>query len=367
MRLLLMLAHSIEEYDQVRLLTELGHDVFSIGAYIDPSNPLDDMRPALPDAAHHPELKAVIDAQPVTDDKPDRLWNAKDELPQEVIDWADVIICHHVESRWLWPQWKRIRHKRVIWRTVGQSLHVNEWEAQPFVKDGCEVVRYSPKERGIPNYAGESALIRFYKDEDEYKGWNGTQSRVLAIHQNPLTRGDGGSWVNLAWLREATDGLPVRWVGPGTEPLGGTGKISPKALRDEMCEARAAIYTGTQPASYTLALIEQMMTGLPVVSIGPSHMKVAPYGSALYEGHAIAPLFSDRAVEARSMLVEMLNNLDAARPIAQVSRQRALALFSKDRALKAWEGWLMDKTPPDSDPEELADVSEALSTWPAKI
>jgi glycosyltransferase involved in cell wall biosynthesis len=339
--ILLMLAHSIEEYDQVRLLSSLGYDVFSIGAYIDPSHPLDDMRPPLPDAPHHPELKAIVDAVPATEARPDRLWNAKDELPDDIIDWADVIICHHVESRWLWPQWDRIKHKRVIWRTVGQSLHVNEWQAQPYFREGCEIVRYSPKERAIPNYAGESALIRFYKDPDEYHGWTGEGGFILSVHQNPLNRGDNGSWVNLPWALEATTGLPVKHVGPGTELMaGGVGKVSPEELKAAYREAAAMIYTGTQPASLTLALLEALMTGTPIVSIGPSHMQIAPYGDRLFEGHEIAPLWSDHADTAREMLARILTDDEYAAGVSQESRNRALREFSMAGVGHDWVTYL---------------------------
>ena len=54
MNILLLLAHSIEEHDQLRLLSGLGYDVFSIGGYIDPAHPHDPKRPALPDVPYHP-------------------------------------------------------------------------------------------------------------------------------------------------------------------------------------------------------------------------------------------------------------------------------------------------------------------------
>ena len=62
MNILLLLAHSIEEHDQLRLLSGLGYDVFSIGGYIDPAHPHDPKRPALPDVPYHPDLHAAVDA-----------------------------------------------------------------------------------------------------------------------------------------------------------------------------------------------------------------------------------------------------------------------------------------------------------------
>ena len=112
MNVLLLLAHAVEEFDQVRLLSALGYDVFSIGAYETPGAPGTTLRPALPDAPDHPELRQacwdvrhahrddemIVDGRHVVD------W-AKFELPDAVLDWADVIVCHHLEHTWLVPQW----------------------------------------------------------------------------------------------------------------------------------------------------------------------------------------------------------------------------------------------------------------------
>lgn len=363
--ILSMTAHSIEEYDVVRMLTDLGHDVFSPGAYIDPRNPTDDMRPALPDAPYHPELKAIVDALPVGKDQHGPTWAAKDNLPDPLIDWADCIMVHHVTERWLFPNWPRIRHKRVIWRTVGQSDHEKEWKTQPYARDGLEIVRYSPREHVIPNFAGEDTMIRFYKDPDEYVGWYGEadesaeRAYVLIVTQNPVKR---QAYVGTAWAIEATKGLNVRWVGPQTEDVGGAGKVPPDQLMEEMRQARVILYTGTIPASYTLGLIEAMMTGAPVVAIGPNAWSLPtrqfrPYAPQLYEGHAIAPLFADSPTEANTMLKELLDDHEYAAHVGAVSRERAIALFGKDRIYAAWRGWLADKTQPDPEPDELPDVA----------
>jgi hypothetical protein len=355
LRILDLSAHSIEEYDMVRLYTELGHEVFSPGAYVDPKDPGDDMRPAIMnDLADHPDLREVLDRVHVSKDRPDVLWNAKDKLPEEWIDWADTIICRHVEWRWLWPQWDRIRHKRVIWRTVGQSTHQNEHKAQPFVHDGLEIVRYSPKEWNIPNFAGADCTIRFYKDPKEWRGWHGSEKAVLLLAQNPTER---AMWTHLKWAQEAVEGCFPLWVGPGTEQIGGLGKVPPARLRDLMRQCRAMLYTGTQPASYTLALIEAMMTGMPVVSIGPSQMRLFPYSPKLFEAHAIAPLYAESPGDANLLLRELIDDPFHAARVGAVSRSRAIALFGRDRIADAWDGWLEDRVKPSPDPD-LVDIAD---------
>src|SRR5688500_2044161 len=119
------LAHSIEEYDQLRLLTELGHTVFSPGAYIDPRHPADDKRPPLdiePGAAMKPAVDRLGQPDHGRHGKcdgaaahEDTVGASKRDTPDEIIEWADVLIVHHLEHTWLLPQWDRIRGRcRVI-------------------------------------------------------------------------------------------------------------------------------------------------------------------------------------------------------------------------------------------------------------
>jgi len=339
LKILLMLAHSIEEYMQVKLLTELGHDVFSIGAYIDPRNPGDDKRPALPEAPFHEDLARVVWDTPAPNG--DSLWAAKQNLPQAVIDWADVIICHHVEWEWLLGNWPRIRDKRVIWRTVGQSTHENELRMTPLRNDGLQIVRYSPKEKAIPYYAGEDALIRFWMDPAEFTDWTGEERVVGNITQSMVER---GSWTGLAWFKEATDGLPVKPAGKGSEALGGVGGLEYDAMKAYLRRIRCYLYTGTFPASVTLGFIEALMTGVPVVAAGPERWRASfgalPYGHLLYEAHEIAPLWSDNPWEAGMMLRRLLADEEWAKAVSVRGQETAEAMFGKAKIAAQWKEFL---------------------------
>lgn len=333
MNILLLLAHSIEEHDQIRLLSGLGYDVFSIGGYIDPAHPHDPKRPALPDAPYHPDLRDAVDAL----DTRDNLRFAKERIPDAVLDWADTIICHHYEHTWLVPQWERIRHKRVIWRTVGQSTEGNERMMAPLRAEGLQILRYSPKERNIPGYAGEDGLIRFYKDPAEWHGWTGESPQVTNITQHLRQREPFTNW---NFWEAATEGLSRVPAGPGSEDIGGTGEITFPVMKELLREMRCYLYTGTQPASYTLGLIEAMMTGIPVVSIGPSHMTIFPYGPDLFEGHEITRLWHDTPAGARAAVVDLLNDWDLARSIGAEQRTRAIDLFGMETIGAQWKAFL---------------------------
>ena len=296
MNILLLLAHAIEEHDQLRLLRSLGHDVWSIGSYIGgPVAPHDPTRPALPDLLPHDDLRALVDALPGED----KMDAAKRHLPDAIIEWADTIIVHHYEHTWLVPQWDRIKHKRIIWRTVGQSVEGNERMMAPLRSEGLQIVRYSPKERNIPGYAGEDALIRFYKDPADWYGWTGEDARVINITQHLRQRDPFTNW---RFWEAATAGMPRVALGPGSEEIGGPGGLTYDAMREWLRRGRVYLYTGTQPASYTLGLIEAMMTGIPVVSIGPVWMHVFPYGPDLFEGHELAGDWADTPSGARQLI-----------------------------------------------------------------
>lgn len=335
MNVLLLLAHSIEEHDQLKLLSGLGYDVFSIGGYINPGAPHDPKRPALPDVPYHPELQAVVDGLGTTDN----LTAAKVHLPDELIDWADAIIVHHYEHTWLVPQWDRIKHKRVIWRTVGQSVDGNEAMMAPLHRQGMQIVRYSPKERNIPNYAGEDALIRFYKDPDEWKGWTGDVPGVINVTQHLRQREPYTNW---GFWEQATKGLNRLPLGPGSEDIGGPGELTLDQMKAHLRSARAYLYTGTQPASYTLGLIEAGMTGIPIVSIGPGWMNIFPYGGDLFEGHELVleTFGTDDPLNARMLLEHLLAGEGLAKSVSQQQRARFVATFGKDKVAQEWASFL---------------------------
>ncbi len=358
MNILLLLAHSIEEHDQIKLLSGLGYDVFSIGGYIDPAHPHDPKRPALPDAPQHPELKAVVDALGTSDN----LRYAKEHIPDEIIDWADTIIVHHYEHTWLVPQWDRIKHKRVIWRTVGQSVEGNERMMAPLRREGLQIVRYSPKERNIPGYAGEDALIRFYKDPAEWGGWTGEENVVINVTQHLAQR---EPYTNHGFWDAATRGLPRMALGPGSEVIDGSGELEYDDMKAWLRKARCYLYTGTQPASYTLGLIEAMMTGIPVVSIGPKWMGIFPYGPDLFEGHELAPFMADSPQAARAWieatlaapLDEKRDNGVTPREEAALLRERTIALFGIETVAAGWKAFLGGGR----------DVASRVSPWDAVL
>lgn len=365
MNLLILSSHAVLEHDDLALFSGLGYDVFIPGAYSDPSHPGEGIRPPLPNAPHHPELAALCHEQRVkhANDGSYAIDWAKADLHPDLIDWADVVMVNCFPEMWLVNQWGRLLGKRVIWRTIGQSGPDTERVMKPLHSQGLEIIRYSPAEkRAFGRYdwfAGEDAMIRFAKDPAEWYGWTGSDPVVGNVTQNMVERGE---FTGLRFWREATKGLPVKPAGAGSERIGGVGQLTYDGLREYLRSIRVYLYTGTQPASYTLGLIEAMMTGVPVVSIGPSQM----WAPDLFEGHEIASIPNPWAYLRRDVDVDVLGNTGPWRSVmwaddpakartgllallsgdwdppeaSRVQRQRAIDLFGIDTIGRQWTDYL---------------------------
>lgn len=340
MNILLVTAHSIASYDDMRMLTDLGYDVFNLDAYIDPAHPHVDLRPALPDAPRHPELMAEVDRLGTKDN----LTAAKERLPDALIEWADVAIYHHYLPQWMEPNFDRLKAAgvRVIWRTCGQSDFTLEDRMAWHRARGLEVVRYSPAEQrffaGTPHWAGQDALIRFGKYLEDYPAWQGPGDDSLPYVANVTQDMAGrGEHCGLTFWIRATAGLTAMPAGPKSLALpGGVGALPWETMLAYLRRAGAYLYTGTVPASYTLGLIEALAVGVPIISIGPGAWQ-GP--DRLFEGHELAGANFDRPEDAHTALVEVLRNQDAASELSAESRRLA-TLFDVGRVGQRWRDLL---------------------------
>jgi hypothetical protein len=234
MRILYLSCHSILEFDEVSLLHELGHEVFSPGAYVEPANPGDaSLRPSIPGLVYNKDV--VEQWHKICGQHPGE--DGKNHLTKEFIDNFDCIIVMHM-PRWIQKNWHAMKHKRVIWRTIGQSVASTERSLLPFRQQGLQIVRYSPRESGIPGYIGGDRIIRFYKDPADFNDWNGDNERIVTFAQHMQQR---GSACNFSVFEQATRPFNRHLFGPGNENVGdwSTGKVSYERLKQELRDNRA--------------------------------------------------------------------------------------------------------------------------------
>lgn len=330
MKLLYLSCHEILEYDEVKLFNEMGIDIFSAGVYANPNYRAGMKRPGIEGLKHYEDLERSAST----------FVSSGYIIPQELIDWADTILYMHMPES-LERNWERIKNKRVIFRSIGQCVGHQEMILRRLKAQGLEIVRYSPTEENLPNYAGSDALIRFYKDQDEYSLWQGTIPRILNITQSMLQRSD---FVQYYEIKKVTEALPIDIYGIGNEKLPNCeGEVSDEKQKALYRQYRVYIYGGTWPAPYTLSFIEAMMTGIPMIAIGKGLVEKTK-GVEFYEVPEIIDdgrngYVSDDLNYLRAAAETMLNNYEHAQQISGAGRATAIELFGKSNIKKQWEAF----------------------------
>lgn len=323
--------HSILEYDEVQLLTELGHEVFSNGAYLDPRGHITLPRPEIKGAKFYEEYVQFA------------LNHPKTSLPAELIEPFDCIIVMHSPDVII-HNWERMKHKKVIWRTIGQSTDSVESSLRQMREEGLKIIRYSPKEKNIPGYIGEDVLIRFYKDEDEMSGWVGNNKTPVNFSQSLKGRRTHCHYEEIIEVINKYNGLVY---GPGNDDLGDRngGSVPYKTQIEKMQQARVMVYGGTAPASYTLSFIEALMMGLPIVAINKNMANII-YDFDFYEVEDILLTIDGIVCDSIDQMVlktkELIDNDNYAIEVSKRQRELAVDLFGKNKIKKQWEDFLND-------------------------
>ena len=331
MKLLYLSCHSILEYDELKLFTELGIDWFSLGSYINPKTPHDPKRPGIdaPVKEHFMEIDIQF---------------SKDNLSPELVAWADVIMVMH-KTEWITQNLAKLEGKKVVWRTIGQSVAWTERDLEGY-RNMLRIVRCSPKEMSIPSYLGAEAFIRFYKDPEEFRDWNGNNPRLVSFVQSPQQR---SVFCRSDILEGIMSEFPSDLYGTDTEavPVIGRGRTSYEDQKKILQDARVYLYTGTYPASYTLSFIEAMMTGIPIVAIGsdlanPSDHISHFQNQRTYEiediiKNGVNGYISNDINELKQYIQALLENKELAQKIGEEGRKTAIELFGKETIKQQWK------------------------------
>jgi len=327
------------EHDEITLLRELGCHVFSPGDYLDDQNP---GKPWLRTTRRQPTQKEMDDLNAFNSFGKHGPAN-KNELTRDFVDRFDVIIVMH-QPQWITLNWEVMKHKKVIWRTIGQSSVHIENQLAPYREAGLSIVRFSPQEKYLPGYIGGDITIRFYKDPNEYKGWKGNEKSVMTISQYMPLRSDA---CHYEAFRKATEPFSTKLFGPGNEEVGdiNQGEVPYPDLKKALRRNRCYLYTGTFPSSYTLGFIEPWMTGTPVVAIGRKLMHDRFPDDNLYEipnliTHGIDGFYADSIDELQEIIKNLLDNPALAKRISIAGRAAAIRHFGKDAIKTQWANFL---------------------------
>jgi hypothetical protein len=331
MKILYLSCHSILEYDEIKLLDSIGHEVFSHGTYADPSKVDDPKRPTL----NIPSFPDLIEKAKI---------GPKENLHPDLVDWADCIISMH-NVDWLSNNWSKFKGKRVIWRSIGQSTSDIETLLWPLRRDGLQIIRYSPREKTIPGFVGEDVMIRFYKDPDEFKGYTGEKAEIITVAQSFQQRFEYTNW---DIFNKIVVGLPARVYGPHNEGTGHLNGGCPdyEGLKNVLRTNRAFFYTGTYPAAYTLGFIEAFMTGIPIIALGPFfgnspyYLEQKTYEVCDFIKNGENGFISDDFKQLRGFCEMLLKDSNKALHVGLHGRATAIELFGLSKIKKEWEAFL---------------------------
>lgn len=334
MKILYMSCHEILEYDELKMFSELGHEVYSLGAYTHPGGDENRKRPGLPSLPYNPHFIELA-------------TRYGKELHPEMLEGMDMVMVMHVPDFLLNNQAVLFdfmnRGGRVVWRSIGQSIPHVERQLLQFRLNGMEVVRYSPMEDTIAENIGKDMMIRFGKDPDEYLGWNGRNPKAVNFTQSLRQRGE---FCGYETIRQVGAKIPLTVYGPGNDNLGkmGGGLVSYEEQRQILRDNRLYLYTGTYPASYTLGFIEAWMTGIPILAVGPKLGNGPMFpGQQTYEvAQLIGDFFgaaSDNVDALIAIAKHLLSDHGAAKEYSDLSSQKARRMFSTTVIKPLWESF----------------------------
>jgi len=344
-RILYLSCHSILEFDELKILKKLGHKVFSPGAGrggLRPTNP-----------STEDEKKLMNQFLNLAGDKYDdctypwKLYYLKSHLTKKFLDNFEIIlIMHNIE--WIENNWNVLKNKKVIWRSIGQSNSDIEFKLKKFAQRGLKIIRYSPLESNLKNYAGSDFLIRFYKNNIEFSGWLGDKRKAMTISQEMKKRKD---FCHYDTFINISKNSPTELFGFGNNNNSEkNSQITYEALKNNLRHFRCYIYTGTYPASYTLAFIEAWMTGIPIIAIGNKLMHDRFDNLGLYEiplliKNGTDGFVSDSIEEINLLIDRLIKDKKLAERISKNGRKKAIKFFGENNIFKQWKKFFitMDK------------------------
>lgn len=325
--------HSILEYDEVQMFLDLGHEVFSNGAYTDPNGHITLPRPGLKGGTFYPEWAEAARNHPKT------------ALPPELIEPFDVLIFMHNPDAVI-NNWPNIKHKRVIFRSIGQNTPSTERKLKKCREEGLQIVRYSPKEKNLAGYIGDDATIRFYKDPNIYHGWSCEGKDVINFTQSLKGRHD---FVHAHEILPVIKHFAGRVYGTGNDDLGelNGGEVSWTKQLEIMQRSRVAVYGGTWPAPYTLSIMEYMLVGIPTVVISKKLAHMVQFESIdfyeveeIFNENGLDFLVADSVSEMIEIIDELRSNMDLCIELSMKLRSTAIKYFGKAIIYNQWKEFL---------------------------
>jgi len=254
LNILYLACHETLEYDDVRLFTEMGHRVFSVGGLANPDAARPSTRPVMPRFYSRDWWTAFA-----ADRGNDLL--AK-RITRDFAQRFDVVVVNH-DPFLLDTNREAFMGMPIVFRTIGQSNDHIETALGRHLET-VHIVRYSQKEVNLTNFCRTDRVIYFAKFLTDYPPWE-PGTRAITFHNSFPTR----ATVSVPSLNQYTDLTRVEpcdlygFLNEGVEAWRG---LASAELQLELFRtAGVYLYVYSVPPSYTLSLIEAMLVGVPVI------------------------------------------------------------------------------------------------------
>lgn len=342
MKILYFSCHETLEHDELKVLDSLGHQVFSIGHYIDPRSPLHATKEGALDIKFDPNLlekfKRYHDYEKIKKEFGD--ITIKDVLNvyykrahREFVKEFDAIVIAHFEEN-LTINWESIKNKPVVLRLIGQpQTHFSQHLSK------VKTAAYSETEKYISRIHNFDSIIYPYVDTDYYKDWTDGGDYVLTVNKWFRKRGDHSAWDT--YLR-VTSGFNRIVGGFENEDIDfAVGGLSPAEIQKLRREAPVYFSTCTKPGPFTYSFIEALSTGIPMVSIGPKLGSRDPNNPTFLAHKFIeqgeSGFWSDNENELKDYIRMLMNDSNLRRKVSQGGRASAIKNFSFESNQKKWK------------------------------
>jgi hypothetical protein len=241
--------HSVLEYDELRLLTSLGHRIFSCGSYFNPESPGESIRPPLK-LHQDPEWMEIF--------KRTDCGGIPLRLSREFLSKFDYIIAMHGHD-FIFNNLKNFSKKNTIfWRGIGQSNTIIESRLKILKKNKIQIIRYSPMESRTKGFAGEDHIIRFYKKELDFKPSEERIHDGFLCYNAILQRQKFNDW-NLSKDFILKNNFKI--FGGSNESISNTSRFLEPNEQLNLYKTYSKIFClSSSPAPYTLGFIEAIMS-----------------------------------------------------------------------------------------------------------
>ncbi|MCP4867152.1 MAG: glycosyltransferase [Proteobacteria bacterium] len=180
-------------------------------------------------------------------------------------------------------------------------------------------------------YGVRIPLIELGLNRDTYSGWTGEDAEILTVVHSWKDRG----WHHHLWAEACAD-LPTRHVdhlNPGPE-----GTLDFDQIRAEMRRCRVYWHDGEN--EYTVALLEAMMTGAPIITADMPFVE-------RHVQHGVNGFISSDPTQLREYARMLLDDVDLAQKMGAESRRMALERYDEERWIRQWnelfDGFMADR------------------------